>query len=149
MLVSLLQNYLFMIIHDLRFINLTLVYYHCLDITIKPLDRCCHFLQMWLQFWIYKDDVGFLYKYQECYVLQEDLLDFLVMTSNFDFNFGTVQSHLRGAFRYLVLEYLVSHLNLYCAFVCWPVFQHDDLHHEHHHEFLFLNLAQTGTKHFI
>ena len=30
-----------------------------------------------------------------------------------------------------------------------PIFWHDELHHEHLHEFLFWNLVQTGIERFI
>ncbi len=58
-----------------------------------------------LQFWIYKGDVEILYMWLPfyfilCYVLQEDLLNFLVMNSKYDSKFGSAQSYLRGAFHY-------------------------------------------------
>jgi len=63
-----------------------------------------------LHFWIYKGDVEFLYirlsfYFILCYVLQEDLLIFLVMNSKYDSRFGSVPSYLRGAFHYLEQEY--------------------------------------------
>jgi len=81
--------------------------YH-LGIAEEFLNRCLSYLLIMSQFLIYKDDVKNLYKsgiFSLCYVLQEDLLNFLVMNSDFYFSFGRVQDHLRGAFHYLELEY--------------------------------------------
>ena len=82
----------------------SLMWYH-LGIREEYLDLSLKFLQIVLQFWIYIGVVEILYKFaffiMLCYVLQEDLLNFLVMNSNFYYYSGRLQSHLRDAFHYL------------------------------------------------
>ena len=129
-----------------------LMWYH-LGIREEYLDLSLKFLQIVLQFSIYISVVEILYKFAffimlYC-VLQEDLLNFLVVNSNFYFNFGRVRSHLRGAFHYLKWVYLVLHSILYYAFICLPISWHGELHPERLRGCLFWIQVQTGIVHFI